>query len=499
MGAAAGGKDIGNLSMDVSALDETIELILSRSRIPGAALAVVVGGTTVFARGYGFRDLAARLPTSAQTIYPIASTTKAMTATLLGMLVDERRLEWDAPVQEYLPGFRLGDASCSAQVTLRDLITMRTGLPRHDWLWIENAITRADLVARLRHLPLSAGFRERFQYNNVTVTAAGHIAEVVTGKSWEDLLRERILEPLGMRMSGFTPSSHGETTLSYHETARRELIPTRRLSGEVAAPSGGALHSTVEDMARWLAFNLADANIDGHALIRPETLREIHAPQVAVGADPSAPTPGAAYAMGWFVDTYNGCARTSHGGYLHDVNSDVSLFPQYSCGLVAFTNFGCASLAKLINQHAFDALRCVEPAQSLQERLDEYEQKVAECRRRNATARRVTNTAPSQSLDAYCGRYVHPGYGTVEFCRDGSELVLKRGSLLLRMQHWHYDAWIAAATDLLPIHYAHPFECASRFLFTTNADGEIDSVCVRLEPAVAAIRFEKHAAARVPS
>jgi CubicO group peptidase (beta-lactamase class C family) len=140
-------------------LDRYIEALLRDGRIPGAAIAVVAGGETVFAKGYGERHLEPKLAANAQTIYPIASTTKAINATLIGLLVDDGMIGWDVPLQHYLPGFRLGDAEVSATVNIRDLLTMRTGLPRHDWLWVENPMNRAALIERLQYLELSASPR----------------------------------------------------------------------------------------------------------------------------------------------------------------------------------------------------------------------------------------------------------------------------------------------------------------------------------------------------
>ncbi len=308
-------------------LGDLIEPLLSAARIPGAGIAAVAGGEVVLATGYGYRDLDARLPVTCQTVYPIASTTKALNATLIGMLVDEGKLSWDAPVQDYLPWFRLGDSTVSAQVTLRDLLAMRTGLPRHDWLWVENPMARAELVRRLRYLELSAGFREKFQYNNMTSTAAGHIAEVATGKTWEDLVWEKILAPLEMSSTSFSMPAVGDVTLSYHESSSRELLVTRRFATEVTAPSGGAIHSTVADIARWMLFNLNSGAVGGRSLIQSKTLMEIQSAQIPARTDPSCPTPHAAYAMGWFVDSDGGRTRVTHGGYLHDVNSELRSIP----------------------------------------------------------------------------------------------------------------------------------------------------------------------------
>lgn len=472
-------------------IDSVVARIQQESRVPGVAVAIVADGQVIFARGYGYRDLEAKHPMTARTIYPIASTSKALNATLLGTLVDEGKLAWDAPVQTYLAGFRLGDPVTSTRVTVRDLVTMRTGLPRHDWVWMEHAISRADLVERLRHLELSAGFRERFQYNNLTTTTAGHLAEIVTGESWEELLRKRILDPLEMSSTGFSEPTDGEVTLMYHENSRRELVRTRRIATDVGAPAGGSIHSHVEDMARWAAFNLNGGKVAGRSLIREQTLAELHFPQVVVGADPAPPSPEACYGMGWFVDVYNGCARVSHGGYLHDVNSEIMIFPQQRIGVVSTTNFGPPRVARLINQQVFDMLMGFTPASSLAEVLSGYERSLQENRRRISSVRRVQGTTPAHDLDDHVGSYIHPGYGRIDIARSGGQLGLRREGFAFALEHWHYDAWVFEDTDWFPIHRLHPFDRSNRVQFETNIDGDIAALSIQLEPAVRPIRFTK--------
>jgi CubicO group peptidase (beta-lactamase class C family) len=478
------------LLKNLEKLDAIVEGMLGAARVPGAALAVVVGEDIVFAGGFGYRDVDLRLPMQPTTLYPIASTTKAINATLLGMLVDEGRLGWDVPVQSYLPNFRLRDPLSSSQATVRDLITMRTGLPRHDWVCIENPGGRAELVERLQHLELSSGFRERFQYNNLTVTVAGHVAERVAGRSWEEMVRERILEPLGMRNTTSTRPPAERVTKSYHENTQRELLATRPLPVEVTAPSGGALYSSVSDMARWITFNLQGGKIQGRQLIQPRTLAEIHSPQVMVREDPTAPSPSAGYALGWYIDTHASYARLSHGGDLHDVSSEVAIFPQHNLGFVSFSNRSAPSLARLLNQHAFGLLMDISCGGTVQGGLELYERRIEEARERLLAVPRVENTAPSHSLDAYAGVYRHAAYGEVEIHRDGKGLVLHRRSLILPLQHWHYDAWMACDDDSVTC-YGQVFDRTSRLLFETNPDGQIASVSVPLEPAVPSIRFDK--------
>jgi len=479
-----------DLQQAIDSIDDLMSRALRAGRIPGAGMAIVAQGQIALSRGYGFRDLRSGLPLTADTAYPIASTTKALNATLIGMLVDEGKLAWDTPVQEYLPGFRLKDPVAGAQATLRDLLSLRTGLPRHDWMWLENPLTRAELVHRLRYLEPFAGFREKFQYHNMTATTAGYIAEVVTGKGWNDLIQERLLTPLQMQRTGFANPTDN-ATLSYHEDSNRNLLLSERFVTDVTAPSGGVIHSTVTDMTRWMLFNLNGGTYGSRALIQPKTLAEVQAPQMPARTDPSCPTPNAAYAMGWFVDTYNGRARLTHGGYLHDVNSEVSLHPQEGIGIVSFTNFGCPGLARTLNQHAYDLLMGFPTEYSFENKLADYEKNVEQTRVRNASLERVENTSPSHPLNDYAGTYGHPGYGILEVRIEDRELVLRRNTLMLRLQHWHYDAWVVKDAHRFVIHAPHPFERANRWRFETNAEGEIAGLVVALEPAIAPLRFEK--------
>lgn len=471
--------------------DALLAPMLQAARIPGAAIAIVAKGRTVFAKGYGLRNIETGLPMTVDTLYPIASTSKAINATLIGTFVEEGKLAWDTPVQEYLPGFRLIDSYVSAHVTLRDLVTMRTGLPRHEWTWLENPSSRADLVARLHHLEPSAGFRERFQYCNLTATAAGHVVEVVAGHRWEELAKERVFDPLGMRSTFVNLALYDRVTGSYHENAQREIIPSIRLSSEVTAPSGGSIHSTVEDMARWMLFNLSGAQTDIRQLVSQKTLEEIHTAQVVTGADATGPSPGSSYALGWFVDSYNGRTRLSHSGYLHDVNSDVMLFPQDEVGIVSFINFGFPRLARLINEHAFDLIMGFESERSCRDALSRYEEKIGETRKKHASLPRVEGTAPSHALVAYTGIYAHPAYGLFEVRCANDDLILHRNRLALPLRHWHYDAWIARDTSMFCLHAPHAFDPESRILFETDADGEVCALSTRLEPAVEPIRFKR--------
>ena len=193
--------------------DEFMSAAMREFKVPGAAVAVVKDGKIILAKGYGYRDVARQLPMTGATIFPIASITKSFTVTALGTLVDQGRLDWDKPVREYLPGFRMYDPVMTEQLTTRDMVTHRSGLPRHDLIWYSSSLSREELVARLRYLEPNKPIREKFQYNNLMFVTAGYLGGRILGSNWEELVRKRVLEPLGMINTKFSSDearkSHG--------------------------------------------------------------------------------------------------------------------------------------------------------------------------------------------------------------------------------------------------------------------------------------------------
>nr|WP_047169306.1 serine hydrolase domain-containing protein [Sphingomonas sp. Y57] len=474
-------------------VDRVMEAALAETRAPGAAVAVVIDGALRFARGYGLRAAGGTAPVDAATAYPIASTTKAINATLLGMLVDEGRLDFDARLRGYLPDVRFADPVATDHATLRDLITMRTGLPRHDWLWKGYPASRGELASRLAWLEPSCAFRERFQYNNLTTTLAGHAAERVIGESWDRMVATRILEPLGMSATSFTRPQAENVTDCHHENADRAIVTTRLLSTAATAPSGGAIWSTVEDMARWAAFNLDAGWVGGRRLIDGNILADIHRPQIEMGADSTAPSPTAAYALGWCVDQHAGRRRVSHGGYLHDVSSDVTLFPDERLAIVSFLNFGCVLPARVVNEQIADRLfgRASPP---LADHRRAYEAKVDDRARANLAgvgAGIGMGDKARGCISIYAGAYQHPGYGDVELHpdADGKGLLFHRGDLRERLEPARDGSWRFAPSDRYPIHLVHPFERSNRVMLAADETGAERALSLRLEPSLPPIRF----------
>jgi CubicO group peptidase (beta-lactamase class C family) len=468
-------------------IEARVRRVLIAARVPGAIIAVVTRKEHVLTRAFGLRDVAAPAAMLEDTRYPVASTTKGITATLIAQLVEAGLLDWDVPVRRYMPEFRLKDATATYEITLRDLITMRTGLPRHDWTWIGSDIARADLVHRLACLDPSGGFRDRFQYNNLTVTAAAHIAEQVTGESWETLVRERILNPLRMDGAGFGWTDDPVIMTAYHENPLRALVRTEPFAAAATGPSGGAIIAGINDMARWAQFNLGD----GTPLLRPGGLAALHTPQIGTGEDASAPSRGAAYGLGWFVDTYRGTPRISHGGYLADINSEIALYPKRDLAILTVTNFGAPRVARLLADEIFDAIHDVQDDDRVDRHLADYEAKIAKRRAAASLSGRSGATQPSNSLPAYSGRFRDDGYGVILISAEEDVLVLRLNAWRFQLVHWDGDAWTFAAAPGQPLHAAHPFDDTSLVKFEAGENGDVAALRILLEPAVPPIRFAR--------
>jgi CubicO group peptidase (beta-lactamase class C family) len=475
----------------VEGLDAVIEKALSDWHTPGLALGVVHDGEAVLSRGFGMRNREENLPVTSKTVFAIGSSTKAMTAFTLATLVDEGKVEWDEPVRSYLARFQLKDEFASAHVTPRDLLTHRTGLPRHDLVWYNNeAATRAEIVERLRHLEPSAELRETWQYNNLMFLTAGHLTEVVTGMRWEDAVRARLLDPLGMAHTNFSvleSQESGDFAFPYlydDDVLRR--VDFRPLT--LAGPAG-SINSCADDMVQWLKLNLGGGKLGDRPLISPGTLRELHTPQMVIAALPDQPHASPmSYAMGWFVDSWYGHLRISHGGNIDGFSALVTFFPNDGLGIVALSNRNADAVPGLAVAEVADRFLGVD------EKEDRFAKALSDRDRMATLAKqgesdkarfRKKGTKPSHPLEALAGDYHNAGYGTIEVRQDRGRLSMVLNGMTMPLEHWHYDVFAVPEVEdaVIPENI--------RIAFETNGQGNVGGLTAGLEPAVDPIRFDR--------
>lgn len=429
---------------------DVVQQALEDFNLPGAAFAVVHSGELVYAEGYGYRDIENKLPVTPDTLYAISTNTQAMTATVLGMLVDEGKLNWDEPLRNYIPTFRLSDTSVSERITTRDLLTHRSGLPPHFLVWFnDNKGSRAEMIERIAHLDLSVDLRQRFQISALMYMTAGYLAGQLTGSTWEETMRERLFEPLGMKRSNFsvTDSQNDDNhALPYHVNNDNvlERVPFRHL--ELIGPAG-SVNSSVNEMSRWLLFNLNNGKFGEKRLIKKSTLVDIQTPHMTMGAaldvTPKRPEISATVVgMGWDIDTYRGHKCIFNRSGIDGFTSSVMLFPDDDLGIVFFTNRR-SFLPAQITQTAVDRILGFEPIDWLgeayqQKKMDEIARKEAENKKEML---RISGTKPSHQLSEYTGDYHHPGYGSLKIDNVNEAMELTINGMTPSLEHWHYDVW----------------------------------------------------------
>jgi CubicO group peptidase (beta-lactamase class C family) len=422
-------------------------------RTPGLAIAVVKDGQLVFSKGYGVRELGKPATVDTQTLFAIGSTTKAMTAALVGMLVDEKKLEWDDPVVKHLPWFQLKDPYLTREITVRDLLTHRAGLGNADYLWYGQTAEPQEILRRVRLLDASYSLRSSFICQNVMYAAAGAVIEAVSGQSWEQMLRTRLFEPLGMRASIATAGTLARqpNVAMPHDIVDGDLRVIENAAVDSVAPAG-SVWSSVQDMSKWTQMLLDGGTANGRVLLKPETVTELFRPQTMVTAQAFYPTARltkphwTTYGLGWFQQDYRGRAVDFHTGSIDGMVAIHGLMRDERLGVLILANRDHAELRHALMLNVFDRFIGASDRDWSTELLTLYGdlQKEADERRRKEESRRVTGTSPSLPLQRYAGTYSDPLYGDVIVSLEGGRLRARYGTAYVgALEHWNYDTFRA--------------------------------------------------------
>jgi CubicO group peptidase (beta-lactamase class C family) len=435
----------------LAGLDAWIEQEMRRWQIPGLAIAVVKDDSVVYARGFGVQRLGGPAPVDEHTLFGVASTTKAMTAAALGILVDEGRIGWDDPVVRHLPEFRLSDPWVTSQVTIRDLLTHRVGVGRvtgNRLRYLPNR-TRTDVLHQMRYHWFEQPFRQGYVYSNVMYSAAGEIVPAVTGQSWDDFLRERIFRPLGMTRSNTRVAeiAEGDNAAWPHQEIDGRVRPIPRRSWEVVAASA-AVNTSAREMAQWMRLQLGEPGVyRGQRLISARTMREMYTPQVALGGNAPGGSDFSAYGLGWSLRQHEGRWIAQHGGATDGMNTNLVLVPAENLGVVVMANTFNGLMSAITNR-VVDAYLGA-PDRDWGAAVWESHQRhraATQARRDSIHAARIPRTRPTAPLAAYAGIYVDSLYLDAAVRQQGDRLVLQFWSdpeMTADLEHWHHDTFRA--------------------------------------------------------
>lgn len=444
---------------DLAPLDAAFEQAVSEWPVPGFAVVVIKDGEPVLMKGYGERELGSGEAVDENTLFAIASNSKAFTSAALAMLVEEGKLSWDDPVRKHLPYFELYDPYVSQEMRIRDLLSHRSGLGTFsgDLLWYGTGYSAREVVERTRFVPQAGSFRASYGYSNLMFIAAGEVIAAVSGMPWAEFVETRILEPLGM--SRTVTSTNGLAGMANVATPHKNF--TDRVEAiewynwDAMAAAGGII-SSVADMAHWLELQLGDGEKDGLRLFSEAstwTMRTVHnARAVSAGSRASMPsTHFRGYGLGWSLNDYLGRLIVSHGGGYDGMFSRVVLVPEEDLAMAVFSN-SMTSISTAVTNSILDAYLGGGPRDYLGTMLDAWRSGRArfEARQARFLEERVDGTQPSLSLGDYVGTYGGDLYGDATVTLEDGGLVLRllpNPDLVADLTHLHFDTFLIEWRD----------------------------------------------------
>jgi CubicO group peptidase (beta-lactamase class C family) len=456
---------------DPEAIDAIVNDALKAWNVPGLAMAIVHRGK-VYLKGCGLKELGTRLKVTPRTVFPLASCSKAFTTTAIAMLVDEGKLQWDEPARLHIPHFRLADPLADANVTLRDLVSMRTGVDGHDLLWYRSKWPQEEIIRRIGRVKPTKSFRSGYRYQSIMVMAAGHAVGTASGSRWQDFVENRIFKALDFRDASLT--SEAALKAPDHACGHRknklgqvEVVPWYPMP--VPDPAG-SVNASATDLSEWLLFHLGEGVYRGKRLVSAAALAETHSPQTIMRLEGSGRafqpfTHQMSYGMGWVVQDYRGQHLLAHGGAIDGFRAHVTLVPEAELGIVLLNNLEGTQMNLAISNSLVDLF--------LDLRTDDWntrflkivakEEELGKEARKQRLATKRHGTKPSLDLPAYVGRYENPAYGVTSIALKNGKLTWSWSTFHGPVDHFHYDTFTAS----------HDFLGDPLMLFRLDARGQV--------------------------
>lgn len=462
--------------------DAYVASVMKQFEVPGMGIAIVKDGQVVLAKGYGVKRLGSSDKVDADTRFGIASNTKAFTALALGMLVEEGKLEWDAPVVNYLPQFMMWDSWVTRQITVRDILVHNSGLGlgAGDLLsWPPTTYTPQEIMQRLRYIEPATSFRSAYAYDNVLYLVAGQLIQAVSGQSWSDFVTNRILRPVGMKEATTTHAAAGDTqgnVSATHAKVDGVVRVIKPFSDPNTDPAGG-INAGANDMARWMIAQMDSGRVGDKRLWRQATTRQqwsVVTP-LPTGPAPKELAPYTAnfqgYGLGFFLRDYRGEKLVTHTGGLPGYVSLLMMLPNQKVGVVVLTNQESGAAFQAVGLHVLDYYLNAPPF----DWLGGYTRRMARADSMMAAENRATAAArdslskPSLPLARYAATYEDPWYGTVTVTFENGGLVMKfdkTPALVGDLSHWQYDTWLVKWRD-------RELRADAFVTFTLNEEGKV--------------------------
>src|SRR5437667_1041455 len=475
-----------DVTSKLSGFDSYMEQVLKDWNTPGIGVGIIVNDKLVFAKGYGYRDYEKKLPFTPSTLCQIASNSKLFTAVSAGMLVEVGKLTWDKPVRESVPTIQFYNDQLNSNVTLRDMLSHRTGVTRHDLIWFRSPFTKKELFEKLKYLEPQEPMRETFLYNNLMYAAAANIIELKSGKTWEQFVREQIFTPHDMKTTGFTISDmtqQADYGVPYRE--KRDSFELYKIpyyeDTEGVAPAG-AIISNIDELSHWLIALMNDGKYNGKQVLPANVLKATLQPAIGL-PNTLGESQGfwellnPAYGLGRQTAAYRGHLITYHGGDLPGFHSQVSFLPNDKIGVIVLViSDHSAPLYNIVSDDVYERLLGMDQTPWSQRRLQQRlaGKKAGTEARSKASADRIPSTKPSHALADYAGDYENPAYGILKIALKSDTLQFGFHEFQFSMSHFHYDRFDTPDDEQYGKFSVN---------FRTNPQGDIDSAVISLDQA----------------
>lgn len=483
---------IAKLNADIEKLIALADSFRILRHHPGLAFGIVKDDKVLFAQGFGYRDLENKIPVTANTLFAIGSSSKAFTAMGAAISVEEGKLEWDKPIINYLPDFELKDEFATKEMTMVDLLTHRSGLPRHDMIWYATHFNREEIYHRMKYLEPNKSFRTTWQYQNLMFMTAGYLIGQINGVSWEEFTKKRIFDPLKMNSSNFSVIDMQKTNdfAFPYQIKDKTKVEKMEFKNIDAVGPAGSINSSITDMMKWASFLSHSPLPSEKSLIKNETRHYLFSPHMPIpgGAGAQKEFSFPSYGLGWMTYDYDGTTIVEHGGNIDGFSALVWLIPEHNIGMVALTNVNGSGLNGVLCRTATSMLLDKEPvdwfdrAYSLNNAQDEEDEEEKKEKEEKAKRPRVEGTNPAHSIHTYIGTYEHPGYGQIKIVLEEDKLKLKYYDMTMELEHWHYETF-NAKFELL--------EIENLVSFQTDEKAKVVSLTSSMDPSVANILFTK--------
>lgn len=488
-------QEIKNLK-SLTKLEGDIEKIMENANCQGMAVAVIKHGQIAYAKGFGYRNVEEKLPVTPQTLFAIGSCTKSFTAALVGQLEDQGQVNLDRPAIDYHPLLRFKTDEMNRMVSLRDMMSHTTGLPRHDMSWhFFPSASRDSMIQRISYMEPNAQVRLSYQYNNFMYVASGGIVEQQTGTSWEQNVSSKLFAPLQMNESVTTTEqvrNASNAALGYTSTASNPaaLLDYADIGGMGPA---GAIYSNVLEMSNWVEAWLNDGKFNGTQVIPAQFVQEATSTQVALGRLPRKQTPDLhadGYGFGWVTSSYRGHYRINHGGNIDGFTANVAFFPTDGIGIVVLTNQNHSILPNIVRNMMADELLGLKERPWGARFMKPTPKKSSESTGTEKVSSLVKGTQPSHSMAGYTGKYHNAGYGTFNIVNRNDTLLVHTPEQVYWLKHFHYDVFELIALENGKID-TNKISSEPPFNFQTNHVGDIVSLSLDLQESTGPLYFDR--------